>query len=84
MKALDFLAGIALLSTPAVAAQQDGTPATLVVRVKAGTPLGQALRDIALQARLNLVAPADLLRGRGAPEVNGEMSAQAAIDAKAP
>lgn len=81
MKALDFLAGIALLSTPAVAAQRDEIPATLAVRVKAGTPLGQALRDIALQARLNLVAPADLLRGRGAPEVNGEMSAQAAINA---
>lgn len=48
--------------------------------IKAGQPLGEALRSVALTGGRNFVVSSDLIRGRIAPELKGNFTAESAFE----
>lgn len=55
------------------------SPAAMQVTI-APMPLGQALNELARQARLQMSFPADLVAGKTAPAVSGTLTAREALD----
>ncbi|RAK52760.1 TonB-dependent receptor [Phenylobacterium deserti] len=79
--ATSLLAGFALAATPAVAAAADARPQPGVARpvnIPAGD-LDRALLSLADQTGQQLLYPAELVRGRRAPALQGRFTADAAL-----
>ncbi len=66
---------LSLLASPAAAAQDEAR--TFVI---ASQPLADALLEFSGQADVDIVASAELTRGRTAPQVNGEMTTGEALN----
>lgn len=71
-------AALAITGLAAPAAAQADKP--VAVEVGPGTRLADALKRVAIDAGLNLLAPAELLAGRTAPELNARLPAAAAVE----
>jgi iron complex outermembrane receptor protein len=73
-------AALAAGHVPAVRAQPGTAPATAAIHI-AAQPLGQALNELARQARLQMTFAAAEVAGRSAPAVSGQLTVAQALDA---
>ncbi|PLK49443.1 TonB-dependent receptor [Uliginosibacterium sp. TH139] len=69
------------LAATAPAHAQSGTPAATALSINIpAQPLGHALNELARQANLQLSFPAELVAGKTAPAVSGQLTPRQALD----
>ncbi|MDO6386374.1 TonB-dependent receptor [Uliginosibacterium sp. 31-12] len=69
------------LAATAPAHAQSGTPAAAALSINIpAQPLGHALNELARQANLQLSFPAELVAGKTAPAVSGQLTPRQALD----
>lgn len=77
---LTLACAAAVLPAPVLAQADDSAPAALVIVDLPAQPLASALNELARQARLQLMVHPDLVAGRTAPAVSGELTVRQALD----